>query len=293
MSIELHELRGFVALAQTLNFRVAAGALHITQPALTRKIKALEDKLGGPLFARDRRGVALLPAGQVLLDGSTRLFLELEALLVQIQRTLRGEAGALRIGFGAATISHVLHRAVAAFRRKHPKVELTLRDMSSTAQLQALHDEVLDVGFVRLPVREPQLRTMRVTSDRVVLAVPKLPEYDHIRSLRDATSAPFILIAADQSRSFYDHSLALCSTAGFQPRVVQLAHEFFTMVNLSGVGLGVSLVAQSARSSSVPNIRWVDVAHSEWQIGLAWRRADASPLVASLVEVVRQSVTAA
>ena len=55
--------------------------------------------------------------------------------------------------------------------------------MSSNAQLQALHDEVLDVGFVRLPVREPQLRTIRVTSDRVVLAVPRLPEHDHIRSL--------------------------------------------------------------------------------------------------------------
>jgi DNA-binding transcriptional LysR family regulator len=290
MSVELHELRGFVALARALNFRVAADLLHISQPALTRKIKALEDKLGGPLFARDRRGVALLPAGQVLLDGSARLFLDLEALLVQIQRTVSGEAGTLRIGFGAATISHVLHRAVAAFRRKHPKVELTLRDMSSTAQLQALHDATLDVGFVRLPVRERRLRTLRVTSDRVVLAVPTLPEYDHIRALRDAARAPFILIAADLSRSFHDHSLALCRAAGFQPRVVQLAHEFFTMVNLSGVGLGVSLVSQSARSSQVPNIRWVDVAHSEWQIGLAWRRNDPSPLVASLVEVVRQAI---
>jgi len=290
MSIELHELRAFAAVARALSYRVAAGVLHISQPALTRKIKGLEDKLGGPLLARDRRGVALLPAGQALLDGSSRMFVELEALLLDTQRTIRGEAGTLRIGFGAATISRVLHRVVAAFRKKHPKVELVLRDMSSTAQLQALHAEELDLGFVRLPVREPRMRSMRVTSDGVLLVVPKVPEYDHIRSLRDAAGAPFILIAADQSRSFHDHSQALCAAAGFHPRVVQYAHEFFTMVNLSGVGLGVSMVARSARLASLANVRWVEVANSEWQIGLAWRRNEPSPLVASFVDIVRSVV---
>lgn len=290
MSIELHELRAFAAVARSLSYRVAAGALHISQPALTRKIQGLEGKLGGPLFARDRRGVSLLPAGRTLLEGSARLFVELESLLLETQQTLRGEAGTLRIGFGAATISHVLHRVVAAFRKQHPRVELVLRDMSSTAQLQALHGGALDAGFVRMPVREPALRSVRVTSDAVVLAVPKLPEYDHIHALRDAASAPFILIASDQSRSFHDHSQALCAAAGFRPRVVQYAHEFFTMANLSGVGLGVSMVARSARMASIRNVRWVKVARSEWQIGLAWRRDEPSPLVAGFVEIVRAAV---
>jgi DNA-binding transcriptional LysR family regulator len=287
MSIELHELRAFAAVARELSYRAAADVLHISQPALTRKIKGLEDKLGGPLLARDRRGVSLLPAGRMLLDGSSRLFVDLEALLVETQRTMRGEAGTLRIGFGSATISRVLHRVVAAFRKKHPKVELVLRDMSSTAQLQALHDEALDIGFVRLPLRERRLRSMRVTSDGILLAVPRLPEYAHLRSLRDAAGAPFILIAPDESRSFHDHSRALCAAAGFQPRVVQYAHEFFTMVNLSGVGLGVSMVARSARLASIPSVRWVEVARSEWQIGLAWRRDEGSRLVAGFIDVVR------
>jgi DNA-binding transcriptional LysR family regulator len=289
-TVELHELRAFAALARALNFRVAAAGLFITQPALTRKIKNLEDKLGGPLFARDRRGVSLLPSARTLLDGCSRLFVDLEAILVETQRTMRGEAGSLRIGFGSATISRVLHRVVAAFRKKHPKVELMMRDMSSTAQVQALLDGQIDIGFVRLPVREPRLRSMRVTSDGVVLAVPKVPELDHIRSLKDAADAPFILIAAEQSRSFHDHSRALCAAAGFEPRVVQYAYEFVTMVNLSGVGLGVSMVAQSARLASISNVRWVEVASSEWQIGLAWRRDDPSPLVASFVEIVRAAV---
>jgi DNA-binding transcriptional LysR family regulator len=289
-SVELHELRAFAALARALNYRVAASGLFITQPALTRKIKGLEDKLGGPLFARDRRGVSLLPPGRTLLDGCSRLFVDLESLVVETQRTMKGEAGSLRIGFGSATISRVLHRVVAAFRKKHPKVELMMRDMSSTSQVQALLDEQIDVGFVRLPVREPRLRSMRVTSDGVVLVIPKVPELDHIRSLKDAADAPFILIAADQSRSFHDHSRALCAAAGFAPRVVQYAYEFVTMMNLSGVGLGVSMVAQSARQASVPNVRWVEVASSEWQIGLAWRRDDPSPLVSSFVEVVRAAV---
>jgi DNA-binding transcriptional LysR family regulator len=289
-TVELHELRAFAALARSLNYRVAAAGLFITQPALTRKIKNLEDKLGGPLFARDRRGVSLLPSARTLLDGCSRLFVDLEAILVETQRTMRGEAGSLRIGFGSATISRVLHRVVASFRKKHPKVELMMRDMSSTAQVQALLDGQIDVGFVRLPVREPRLRSMRVTSDGVVLAVPKVPELDHIRSLKDAAEAPFILIAAEQSRSFHDHSRALCAAAGFEPRVVQYAYEFVTMVNLSGVGLGVSMVAQSARLASISNVRWVEVASSEWQIGLAWRRDDPSPLVASFVEVVRAAV---
>ena len=289
-NVELHELRAFATLARALNYRAAAATLCITQPALTRKIKGLEGKLGGTLFARDRRGVSLLPAGRALLDGCSRLFVDFEALMVETQRTLRGEAGSLRIGFGSATISRVLHRVVAAFRKKHPNIQLSMRDMSSTAQVQGLLDEQIDVGFVRLPVREPRLRSMRVTSDGVTLAIPRIPELDHIRSLRDAAGAPFILIAVEQSRSFHDHSRALCADAGFSPRVVQYASEFFTMINLSGVGLGVSMVAQSARLPSVPNVRWVDVASSEWQIGLAWRRGDTSPVVASFVDVVRATV---
>jgi hypothetical protein len=62
------------------------------------------------------------------------------------------------------------------------------------------------------------------------------------------------------------------------------------MVNLSGVGLGVSMVARSARLASVANVRWVEVTSSEWQIGLAWRRSEPSPLVGSFVDVVRSVV---
>src|SRR5262245_1812612 len=96
---ELWQLRYFVAVAEQLHFGRAAAALHISQPPLSRAIRALEERLGVVLLARSRRKVELTAEGARLLDEARRILGQLERAAQEVRDMARGEAGRLRIGF--------------------------------------------------------------------------------------------------------------------------------------------------------------------------------------------------
>src|SRR3984893_538622 len=138
MDVELADLRAVVVLAEALHFGRAADRLHVSQPALSKRIRKLEDRIGGPLLVRRYRDVRLTEAGRLLADRGRQLLRESEAAVALARRAARGEAGRLRIGFGIASILGLLPDALMRFRRSHPGVQLQLRDMSTPDQVEGL-----------------------------------------------------------------------------------------------------------------------------------------------------------
>src|SRR5262245_28085597 len=116
------ELQSFVVLAQVLHFGRAADALAISQPALSKRLQKLEEKVGGPLLARGRGTVRLTDPGRVLLDRARDLLREADHALEASRQAVRGEAGLLRIGFGIASIAQLLPEVLLRFRRSFPNV---------------------------------------------------------------------------------------------------------------------------------------------------------------------------
>lgn len=292
MDIELADLRAVVVLAETLHFGRAADRLHVSQPALSKRIRKIEARIGGPLLVRRPRDVRLTEAGRLLADRGRQLLRESEATVALSQRAARGEAGRLRIGFGIASILGLLPDLLLRFRRLHPGVELQLRDMSTPEQIAALGSGDLDVGFVRLPVARGGLVVRQVLDERLVVALGPRSPWGARLGLRSVLAEPFIVIARARSASFYDHTLALCAAEGFAPRIVQEAYELFTVLSLVGAGLGVSLVPRSAASMHLPGVRFkaLTLPEAAWNIGVAWHR-DASdvPLVRAFAEMVQEA----
>ena len=175
MDIDLSDLRAISVLAETLHFGRAAERLHVSQPALANASAAW--KIGSAdacscavsRRAADRgRPPAGQPRAQVLHDSA-----EIVALA---QRAARGEAGALRIGFGIASILGFLPKVLLRFRRAYPDVLLQLRDMPTPDQVNALVNRSIDVGFVRRPVRDDRLVMRPVLDERLVAALgPRSP----------------------------------------------------------------------------------------------------------------------
>jgi DNA-binding transcriptional LysR family regulator len=289
MDLDLVDLQAVVTLAETLHFGRAADRLHVSQPALSKRIRRIEQEIGGQLLVRRYRDVRLTEAGRVLADHGRRVLQEAAATVALSQRAVRGEAGLLRIGFGIASILGLLPNVLLRFRRAHPDVELQLRDMSTPEQIAALGAGDIDVGFVRLPVSDPRLVVRPVLDERLVAALgPRSPWRPRL-GLRSVASEPFIIIARARSASFYNHALGICAASGFTPRVVQEANELFTVLSLVGAGLGVSLVPRSTALLRLPGVRFREVKQPEaaWNIGLAWRRESADlPLVQRFVGMV-------
>jgi DNA-binding transcriptional LysR family regulator len=288
MALELSELRSFLVLAHHLHFGEAAEALHLSQPALTKQIHKLEAKVEGPLLVRGYRRVSLTPAGEILRDRAQSLLREAEMAEEMARLAVHGRAGLLRIGFGIASLAAGLPDILTRFRKRFPAVQVSMRDMSTPDQIEALEQGDIDVGFVRLPVDRRDLITVLVLEERLVAAIPLgMPYRKGLSSLRNQ---PFVVIARSVSASFVDHVVRTCRAAGFSPRIVQEAGELFTVLNLVRGGVGVSLVPRSANLMHVPNVRLLDTGLDEakWKIGLAWSKSEPQdPLVHNFIRLVR------
>jgi DNA-binding transcriptional LysR family regulator len=292
MDISLAELRAFLVLAEHLHFGRAADQLHLTQPALSKQIQRLEQKVGGPLVTRRYRDVRLTSAGLTLLARARPLLHDAAATLEAAQMAAQGRLGMLRIGFGIAAVLDVLPSSLLRFRSAYPGVELRVRDMSTPGQLQALIRGDLDVGFVRLPVDDPRIVARPILHERLVAALgPKSP-WRPRAGLASVANEPFITIARTTSASFYDHVVAVCRAAGFTPNIVQEASELFTVLMLVRAGMGVALVPSASLFRGVPGVRVRAIAPREaaWDIGIAWSaERGGDPLIAAFLELTLRS----
>jgi DNA-binding transcriptional LysR family regulator len=293
MYMEVSELRSFLLLADELHFRKAAEKLFLSQPALSKQIRRLEDKAGGALFARTRRKVALTETGKVLRPLAAKLVADAHSALNLTRETANGRAGALSIGFGIASVSEILPRAIMRFRKAYPHVELRMRDMSTPAQTVALLDGTLDIGILRLPLAHAELQTVSLLRERLVLVTPSSIAYKPKEGLAALSKEPFIFLPRQTSATFYDHAFGLCRRAGFTPRIVQEASEMFTILNFVRSGLGVSLVPSAAIRMNVPGVRFHELRmrEAEWLIGTASHRlAEKRELILRFTSAIRAAV---
>lgn len=294
MDLDVTELRAFVALADELHFRKASERLFLSQPALSKKIQRLEEKVGGGLFVRSRRRVALTDAGQTLLPKAAKLLHDVEDAVHETQAVLEGRAGELRIGFGIASLPDLIPRTILGFRKLYPDLELHMRELSSRAQVSALLEGELDAGILRMPVTNPQLASVPMFAEHLVLATPLDVSHRIKPGIQPFRDSNFIFVARSVSRAFHDRVLSLCLRAGFTPRVVQEANETLTILHLVRAGIGVSLVPRSAVRLKVPGVRFHELGWKEplWRIGIAWNRGSQKLQLISRFVAVAQAVIA-
>jgi DNA-binding transcriptional LysR family regulator len=288
MDLPVTELRAFVTLAEHRHFGRAADRLHVTQPALSKQVRRLEEIVGGALVVRGYRDVRLTPAGEVLLPRARLLLQESSAALDVARRAARGQLGVLRIGFGIASIQKLLPDVLLRFRSSAPGVEVRLRDMSTPGQLAALRRGDIDVGFVRLPVADAAVATRPVLPERLSAALGPRSPWRPRDGLASLAREPFVTIGRSTSASYFDHVIAVCRAAGFTPNIVQETSELFTMLTLVGAGMGVALAPSSAafRRPSGVRFRTLAIPEAAWDIGLAWHvERSEEPLVRAFVDL--------
>lgn len=291
---DLRQLRQFVAVAEHLHFGRAAAALHISQPPLSRSIQDLESKLGAKLFERTRRKVELTAAGAWYLDEARNVIARLERAGRAVAELAAGGAGALRIGFVTIADYSVLPDLLARFKAAHPGVSMSLRELVTEAQLEALGAGELDLGFVLPPLPAREVESIAVNREKLVVALPShhpLAEAPGPLAVKRLAGESFVMVPAVLARGLSDAVLGLCARAGFAPRVAQEAVQMQTVVSLVSSGLGVAIVPESLlnlRRSGVV-YRAVRDPHPKIELRLAWRRDARSAALVRFVALARAS----
>ena len=292
---ELWQLRYFLAVAEQLHFGRAAAALHISQPPLSRAIRALEQRLGVVLFARSRRRVELTPEGTRLLGEARRLLGQLERTVQEVRGMARGEEGRLRIGFVSLADYGVLPGLLKAFKSTRPGIALALREMLSPEQAAALAAGELDFGLLLPPVSDAEpLEHLVVQRERFVVALPsshRLAAGKGKLAVSALAGEPFVMVPRDIAPGLYDIVTGLAAGAGVSFNVAQEAIQMQTVVSLVSSGLGVAIVpgciANLGRRGVV--YREINDRHPRLDLWLAWPRGGLGTAARDFLALARRA----
>ncbi|MEU6378227.1 LysR substrate-binding domain-containing protein [Streptomyces sp. NPDC046909] len=283
--VHLRDLRYFLAVAEELHFTRAAERLYVSQPALSKQVRALERQLGVELFRRDRHGVALTGAGEALLPYARRV---LDAW-AEGATALATRRSTLVVGMSTSPGRGGLLPAVRSrFTAAHPDAELQVRQVSWSDPTAGLADGDADVAFVWLPLPDAERYTWTVVAEepRLVALPEGHPLADRAElDFADLADEPFLALPRSAG-PLRDYWLALDEHPGRTVRVgAEIAGTEETYEALVA-GLGICLVA----AGNTPLISLGGVVTrpvrgvSPSRYVLAWRKGDRRPLVRGYAE---------
>lgn len=293
MNIDLHYMRHFVAVAESLHFGRAAARLGMAQPPLSQSIKRLEAKLGFPLFERTGRRVTLAPAGRIFLDEARRTLQQADEAVRLARRAASEDLAELSVSFVSAALYRVLPAVLKRHRKRFPNVAIRLDERSTDDQIRGLQDGSIDLGFLTPPLVTAGLEVASVSRDRFIAAVPTPGRFDERARLSIAELAQhdFVLFPHAQGPSLHGRIIAACRAAGFLPKISQEARQMHAILSLVSAGMGVSLVPDGARTMRVDGVRFLGLIDAPedltWDLAMAWKPRGARRALHSFIQTAR------
>ncbi len=275
----LRQLEYFLAVFEKLNFRAAAEACYVTQPALSAQIQQLERRLGVQLFERGARGVRATAAGEALAGRARDILSRVDGLLDTAQSRREPLSGELRLGVIPTVAPYFLPRVHAGMRQRHPKLRLYLREARTATLVAALEEGDLDVLLLALEADLGGAATEPITSDPFLVALPAehpLAARD-VLTLADLEGEPVLLL--EEGHCLREQVLPACERAGTWEVEAYRASSLGTLVQMVAGGLGVTLIPEVAVpvESRVEGlvIRPLAPGGPSRTLGLAWRPSSA------------------
>jgi DNA-binding transcriptional LysR family regulator len=282
--VELRHIRSFLSLAKTLNFSRTAEIVHLSQPALSLQIQALEQEIGFKLFDRDRRKTTLTAAGAAFQREAIGGVAQLEQGMQNARLAAQGKLGVVRLGFVSTAGQSLIPKLINQYRAKNPLVEFSLRNVLTADQGPMLEEGSLDLGFLRMPFSTgPNLEVAPIHQEDFLLVVPsshRLAQKSAVR-LRETAGETFVLYARAHAPGFHDFVLGILSRAGVIPAISQVAGEMPTLISLVASGAGISLLPEPAVKNSKAAVTGCKIRDKipVSEIALAWRKKTAPAMV--------------
>jgi len=275
--MEIHQLRYFIAVADTGSFSRGAEQCGIAQPSLSQQIKRLEESLGTKLFDRLGRRIALTEAGHTLLPEAKRIVGSIE----QVHQAITGgslSGGQLTIGAIPTMAPYILPGAIKRFQRSHPDRQLTVREDFTERLVDALVNCELDCAVTSSPIDHDLIETEVIGTERLLAAAARdvhLPDRKTLR-LSDLRDQPTIVL--HEMHCLGQQIQGFCSGSRIARRIVCRSTQLTTVLELVGLGLGVSLVPEMCAASDRSRARrYVAIGGAgengpKREIAIAWRR---------------------
>jgi DNA-binding transcriptional LysR family regulator len=273
--VDVHALRYFVEVARLQGFTRASEALHVTQPAISKAVRALEEELGAPLLVRERRRVVLTDAGRTVLERAQGILDALRGIEEDVVELSSLRRGRLRLGMPPIVGVTFFPPLLAEFHEAHPGIVLELREEGSHDIEALVASRELDVGAVVLPTDERTFATLPFVRDELRVVLPRGHRLARRRAiaLRELAAEPFVLYRPEFA--LHGHVIDACRRAGFKPTVASESSHWDFIVEMVSARIGVALLPQTiCRQLDARRVRTVRMKEPTipWNVALVWRR---------------------
>jgi LysR family cyn operon transcriptional activator len=240
MKVNIDQLRTFVTIVECGGIHRAVARLHLSQPAASRQINALEAALGVPLFDRIGRRLKLTAEGEGLLRLSHRMLGEVETFKERAGALRKGETGILRIAATPQVIENTLSNFLGPYRRRYPGIEVQLVEEGGVAMPRRL--ELGDVHLALMAVDDDRFRIRLLYPVRGIAVIPNGHRFSRRGAIEVAELAdePLLLLRNEfASRDWFETA---CRVARIRPRVLLESGAPHTAIALAGAGYGIAVV---------------------------------------------------
>lgn len=247
--MEDHKLKVFCTVAETKSFSKTSEIIHLTQPAVSLQIQALEEKYETKLFDRSSSTVTLTPAGEILYKYAKEILSLYAAAEKAISKQVGLIKGSLTIGAGSNIGNYILPSVITEFRSSHPKIKIYLIVGNTKRVIELLNSGNINVGFVEGDVSLQKMIVKKLISDELTLIVP--PDHPWAKkkeiSISELVKEPFIFREAGSgTRQIIEKFL---SKHGITPHDMKIAAVLGSTEAIKDAvenGLGVSIISRWA-----------------------------------------------
>jgi len=244
--MELHQLRYFVAVAETENFTRAAGRVHVSQPSLSQQIMKLEGEVGHKLFHRLGRKAVLTEAGNAFLERARRILFEVENAAKEL-----GDHPSLgrRITVGAVqtVMPYLMTPLIAALRESHPNLLINAQEDFRSNLVRGVVEGDLDLAIVPMPVKDVRISVEPLLVEPLLLVVGKRHRIASRTEISISDLAEETFVSLGDSSALAAQVRGFFGDQKFQPRIGFRCAQVATLKLFISMGLGISLLPQLAR----------------------------------------------
>lgn len=288
-------LKQFIAVAEELHYGRAAMRIGMAQSPLSQAIQKLETYVGTSLFLRNKRTVALTPAGRIFLEEAYQWLKYEQVAIERTRHASTGEIGQLSLGFIGSAGYGFMPELIHCFRREYPQVRLRVVEMTTKDQLEQLKGRYLDLALLRTPLPQEAslIDTCLYKRDHLMAALPKTHPLAGQKTiaLKQLAHESFIAFSKEKVPTAHAQLISACATANFYPKVEQECSQVGGVICLVAAGLSVALIPSNLTSLMHPKVQYVplsdDTHFLSQEISLAWRHGDDNPALTSFLGVAQ------
>jgi DNA-binding transcriptional LysR family regulator len=259
--MDIQQLKNFLVLCDTLNFRKAAEQISIVQPALSRQVQLLENELGALLFNRNKRTVSLTEAGVFFQKEASRILHDLEKTMVRTAQLHKGEAGEIKVTHASSAMNSVVPSFLVKVKDKWPQLKTIVQEASNFQQVEMLLARKTDLAVAPNITLPAEMNSKILYKENFVLILPGNHPLSKKRltDLSVLKNETFILPQRSTGTGYVEAILQICQGFGFKPKVAHESAHAAGVLRLVEAGLGISIEPISSVRDTNMNIKLVEL----------------------------------